>query len=657
MKWTVIIPATLLFLLVSCNPPEEKTLWLDELDLTKMETGWGVNNINKSVDGNVLTIGGREFERGVGTHAISKLMVGLDGKGVAFRAFVGVDDESEIPAASIEFFVLGDKEILWQSGKMTAADTAREVNVDLSGIDKLALLVTDAGDGINYDHADWAEAYITTKGVQPTIISVSPEAGEPYILTPPVPDTPRINGARITGASPNKPFMFKVPITGLRPMEISAENLPEGLVIDNESGLITGRAGVEGDYKVSITAKNELGEDKKDLKIVIGKHKLALTPPMGWNSWNSWACTIDQEKTRAAADAMVKSGLAEHGWTYINIDDCWEAEERTSEGELLCNEKFPDIKGLSEYIHSLGLKIGIYSSPGPTTCQGLHGSWQHELQDAETWAGWGIDYLKYDWCGYFNVVEDNSLEAYKRPYFVMRDALDQVDRDIIYSLCQYGMKEVWTWGEEVGGDLWRTTGDIVDTWNSLYSIGFSQDKNAKFASPSNWNDPDMLIVGYVGWSENLHPTRLTPDEQYTHISLWSLLSSPMLIGCDMDQLDDFTMNLLSNDEVLAVNQDMLGQQAVPLLREGGLEVWAKDLADGSKAVGIFYTGASSDDPLEMFAWEERIDSKSVILNWEDIGLEGTHQVRDLWRQKDLGEFKNQFKTEVPYHGVKLIKVE
>lgn len=413
----------------------------------------------------------------------------------------------------------------------------------------------------------------------------------------------------------------------------------------------------EGEYIATITAKNEKGEASSELKIVIGKHKLSLTPPMGWNSWNSWAGSIDQEKTAAAAEAMVKSGLIEHGWTYINIDDCWEAEERTADGELLCNDKFPDIKGLTDQIHDMGLKVGIYSSPGPNTCQNFHGSLQHELQDAQTWAGWGIDYLKHDWCGYSKVVEDNSLEAYKKPYFVMRDALDKIDRDIVYSICQYGMKEVWTWGEEVGGNLWRTTGDIVDTWSSLYKNGFSQDNNAQYAKPGKWNDPDMLIVGYVGWGANLHPTKLSPDEQYTHISLWSLLSSPLLIGCDMDRLDDFTLSLLTNDEVLAVNQDVLGKQAIPVFWEDGIEIWAKDMEDGSLAVGIITTGFGDiKDPVKLFSWDDSEPIKNVTIDLSVLGLSGSHAIRDLWRQKELGNYTDTFKTEVPHHGVTLVKI-
>jgi len=277
---------------------------------------------------------------------------------------------------------------------------------------------------------------------------------------------------------------------------------------------------------------------------------IALTPPLGWNSWNAWGLSVDDEKVRAAADAFVDNGLADHGWTFINIDDGWEAPERLPDGSITGNEKFPDFKNLSDYVHSKGLKLGIYSGPGPMTCGGYLASYQHEYQDAATWAKWGIDYIKYDWCSYRNIAKDNSLEELQKPYILMRKALDAVNRDIVYSLCQYGMGDVWKWGADVGGNLWRTTGDIRDTWASMSGIGFRQDKMSPFASPGHWNNPDMLVVGWVGWGPNLHPTRLTPDEQYTHISLWALLSAPLLIGCDLTRLDDFTLNLLTNDEVL-----------------------------------------------------------------------------------------------------------
>ncbi len=655
MKRIIFLAALTVFILgAGCNPQPAKTVWLDEMDLSTMETGWGSNHVKKSVDRNPLTINGNVYERGVGTHAISKYLIDLQGKGRRFIASVGVDDEVR-GQASLEFFVLGDKKVLWQSGVMTDTTAAMPVEVDIRGIQKLALLVTDGSDNINFDHADWADARFEITGDTILPAPVAP-AAEPYILTPPPGDAPRINGPSVTGASPGRPFMYKIPVTGKRPMTLIAANLPAGLEMDPATGMISGKVKQEGEYTVDIRAKNEAGEAARPLKIVIGQHKLALTPPMGWNSWNNWACAVDQEKVKAAADAMVSSGLIEHGWSYINIDDCWQSRERTKAGELLPNEKFPDIKGLADHVHSLGLKIGIYSSPGPTTCAGYPGSYKYELRDARTWAGWGIDFVKYDWCGYSRVVEDNSLEAYKKPYLVMREALDRVDRDIVYSLCQYGMKDVSAWGAEVGGDLWRTTGDIGDSWNSLSSIGFAQDKNSPYAGPSAWNDPDMLVLGYVGWGANLSPTRLTPDEQYSHISLWSLLASPLLLGCDMGRLDDFTMNLITNDEVIAVNQDVLGKQAVPVVRADGVDIWVKELENGAKAAGIFYLGNQANDPVEMFNWNNENTSRKVTVDLATLGFNGKCTVRDLWRQKELGTFSDSFDTEVPFHGVVLVKI-
>jgi alpha-galactosidase len=299
------------------------------------------------------------------------------------------------------------------------------------------------------------------------------------------------------------------------------------------------------------------------------------------------------------------------------------------------------MKALTDYVHGKGLKIGLYSSPGPKTCAGHEGSYQHEEQDARQYAEWGFDYLKYDWCSYGQFAPRPSHEELLKPYQVMRAALDKVPHDIVFSLCQYGMGGVWAWGAQVGGNCWRTTGDITDTWSSMAGIGFGQAGHEKFAGPSHWNDPDMLVVGYVGWSARVRPTRLTPNEQYTHISLWCLLCSPLLIGCDMTKLDEFTLNLLTNDEVLEVNQDPLGRQAARVAQDGQLEVWAKDLEDGSKAVGLFNRGD---------------EETTVTAKWSDLGLTGKQAVRDLWRQQDLGASDGQFQAPVPRHGVVLVKV-
>ena len=304
------------------------------------------------------------------------------------------------------------------------------------------------------------------------------------------------------------------------------------------------------------------------------------------------------------------------------------------------NEKFLDMKALCDYIHSKGLKAGIYSSPGPFTCAGFPASYRHEVQDAERYAQWGFDYLKYDWCSYDGVAKNKSLPELKKPYVIMRAALNKVDRDIVFSLCQYGMGDVWEWGAEVGGNCWRTTGDIGDSWSSMAGIGFAQNGHEKFAGPGHWNDPDMLVVGQVGWG-NLHPTGLTPNEQYTHITLWCLLCSPLLIGCDMAQLDEFTLNLLTNDEVLEVSQDPLGKQAGRVAQKDNAEVWAKDMEDGSKAVGLFNRGELEAD---------------VTVNWSDLGVSGKQAVRDLWRQKDLGQFDGSYTVKIGRHGAAMIRV-
>lgn len=290
----------------------------------------------------------------------------------------------------------------------------------------------------------------------------------------------------------------------------------------------------------------------------------------------------------------------------------------------------------------MGLKAGIYISPGPTTCQGYEGSWQHEHIDALQFAQWGFDYLKYDWCGYSKVSGHQQLEDLQRPYILMGDILRQMDRDIVYSLCQYGWGEVWTWGQEVGGHCYRTTGDIYDKWSSMAGIGFRQADLYPYAGPGHWNDPDMLVVGKVGWGPNLHESRLTPDEQYTHMSLWCLLSAPLLIGCPIEQMDAFTLNLLTNDEVLEVDQDPLGQQARRVSDEHQKQVWVKDMADGSKVVGLFNLNAYVD--------------QDVTVSWENLGLKGEQRVRDLWRQKDLGRFDHSFSARVRSHGVILVQL-
>lgn len=630
-----------------------RDMYLDELDIAKVQAGWGTPHRSKSVEGNPLTIEKRTFERGIGTHAPSAMWIELDGWTSDFTAWVGVDDEVADSRASVEFIIIGKGEVMWKSGLMTAKDPAKEVNLNIRGVKKLGLIVSPGPDGMNYDHADWADAKLRVTNADPKMIS--PAAVEPYILTPVAPDEARINGPKVFGVRPGSPVLYTIPATGARPMTFSAENLPKNLKIDEKTGQITGKLTEKAEYNLTLTAKNARGACRRPFRIVVGD-QICLTPPLGWNSWNCWAGAVDAEKIEASTKAMVDSGLVNHGWTYINIDDTWQGERGGELKAIQGNDKFPDMKALADYVHSLGLKIGIYSTPWVTSYAGYvggssdnadgkwsretdptrtgwrHGKYPFAENDAKQWAKWGFDYLKYDW-------NPNDIPHVTE----MADALRASGRDIVYSLSNSApFDKAGDWVRLA--NCWRTTGDIRDTWSSISSIGFSQDKWAPFAGTGHFNDADMLVVGEVGWGPNLHPSNLTPDEQYTHISLWCLLASPMLLGCDLTRLDDFTLNLLTNDEVLDVNQDPLCRQGRQVVADSSHEIWAKEMEDGSIAVGLFNRD---------FLFEE---SKKITLDFSALDIEGPRGVRDLWRQKDLGVFEDEFEADVPPHGVVLIRV-
>ncbi len=638
---------------------------LSKLDLSTMEIGWSHPQAGKSVDGKALKIGSKSYADGIGTHADSSFSLVLDGKAESLSAEVGVD--AEVGAkGSVEFVVWCDGREAFRSGVLKGGAAARPVKVPLAGVHSLDLQVTDGGDGIEFDHGDWADARITYSGAAPVV--AAPVKDEAVILTPKPGPQPRLTGPRVFGARPGNPFLHRITATGTKPLTYLADGLPPGITLDAKTGILTGSLAAKGEWLVTVGASNSSGKATRTLKIV-GGDTIALTPPLGWNSWNCFAGAVTDKNIRDAARVMAQSSLIDHGWTYINIDDFWQVKpgsddrtlqgpERDASGKILPNSRFPDMKGLTEYVHSLGLKAGLYSSPGPLTCGGCSGSFGHEDQDAATYAGWGFDYLKHDWCSYqpnlegkrsapahhvpaIDAITDNELLKLMLPYAVMRSALDQQKRDIYYSLCQYGMGNVSAWGAQVGGNSWRTTGDITDTWGSMSGIGFKQNGLEKFTKPGHWNDPDMLVVGHVGWGPALHPTHLRPSEQYTHISLWCLLASPLLIGCDLTQLDEFTLNLLTNDEVLDVNQDELGKQASRIAKTGNAEVWAKPMADGSWAVGLFNLGIA---PLP------------VTLDLNSLGINGAARGRDLWRQQDLEPLTGKLTRTIPRHGCALLRI-
>ena len=371
----------------------------------------------------------------------------------------------------------------------------------------------------------------------------------------------------------------------------------------------------------------------------------AATPPMGWNSWNYFAGKVTDKDIRDTADLLVETGMRDAGYVYVNIDDTWEGG-RDANGKIQSNEKFPDMKALADYVHSKGLKLGIYSSPGAKTCARFEGSLGHEEQDAATYAEWGIDYLKYDLCSYSGVMRaqfpndpaaQNKMmrEAYEK----MHQAIGKTGRPMVYSLCQYGWDSVWEWGPQVGANLWRTTGDISANFDRMSLIGRSQAGLAKYAGPGHWNDPDMLEVGNG---------RLTLDENRTHMTLWAMLAAPLIAGNNLTEMKPEIAAILMNKEAIAIDQDALGKQGDRVLADGPLEIWAKPLKNGaghkSAAVAIFNFGES---PSEM-----RKDN----LHLKEMGFAGAVTARDVWAGKDLGKITDAYKVTIPKHGVVLLVV-
>ena len=355
---------------------------------------------------------------------------------------------------------------------------------------------------------------------------------------------------------------------------------------------------------------------------------VARTPPMGWNSWNHFACKVSDPVVRAAADSIASNGMKAAGYIYVNIDDCWQGQ-RDSSGVLHPNAKFPDMKALGNYIHSKGLKFGIYSSPGPKTCAKYAGSYRHEADDAKQYAAWGVDYLKYDWCSATQVYK---LEQMPEVYKKMHDALVSTGRPIVFSLCQYGLRSVWEWGASVGGNSWRTTGDISDDYDRMLSIAHVQYGLDRYAGPGHWNDPDILEVGNGKMNHN---------EYLTHLSMWAMLAAPLLAGNDLPHMSKDTLAILTNPEVISIDQDAKGAEARRVWQLGPHEVWARPLADGSTAVLLINEGE---------------DKERVTARFSDVGASGTKSVRDLWAHKDLGQSTDSFSADVPNHGAVLVRL-
>jgi len=636
---------------------------------------------------------------------------------------VGVND---LPSGkgSVEFIVRGDGKVLWQSGVVRGGEAAKNVDVSVKGVRTLMLEVTDGKDGVERDHADWAEAALEVTGTQPKSYSVpsgeavvlnpKPSVFAPAciaahsavpmgvydaritdreILTPTPPAVPRLTGASIFGVRPGKPLRFRVSATGEKPMAFSATGLPAGVTLDAATGWITGRAPqVAGDVVVKIVARNAKGTSVCELILRVGD-EICLTPPMGWNSWYVQSEGVSDEAIRGMATAMEEKGLTDHGWTYVNIDDCWTGQRDPKTLALQPNSNFGDMKALVSFVNSKGLKLGIYSTTWMSTYAGYIGGTAPNEQadysafflpekerknprqvfgrypngikkglctigpvwlvdrDAKQFADWGIDYVKYDWkewtlkqgpngWGQAGGKSSDKTEAVTKRVF---DDFRAQDRDIVISLSPDHSAAEDRFVPKYA-NLWRLTGDIHASWDRIIAP-FQLESRLQLTKPGHYGDLDMLQIGPLGAPNAavtvFKPSPLKPSEQYVQVTLWSILTQPLLLSCNVPTMDAFDLNLVSNDEVLAVNQDPLVKQAARIAcKPGEWEIWAKELADGGKAVALF-----------------NLSDKEQVLSVSKLQLGGTGTVRDLWRQKDLGRMGDQFAALVSPHGVVFVKVK
>lgn len=636
---------------------------IETLDLSAIEQGWGKPQIARSVDGNPLRIGGKTYTSGLGTHAPSVFRIDLGGTAERFSAWVGIDDEVAKQSASAIFQVIGDGKVLWQSEVLRNGAPAVRADVDLKGVRRLVLKVLETEDGMDYDHANWAEAVIEM--VSGAAAAVKPAKEDPVIIRLPKQIVPRLTGPMVFGVRPGNPLRHVLTAIGQKPINFSATGLPKGVTLDRKSGEISGKLTEPGDYPVVVTASNSKGKSTRTLIIRCGSD-IALTPPMGWNTWQAIGGRVTSKYVEDNALALLKLGLKDHGFSYINIDDGWQGKRGGKHNAIMPNSKFPDMARLVSRIHGLGLRAGIYSTPWRGTYEGhiggtgdnpdgtydwieagkTDGFFRHKNypdraghwkrgkysflpNDVKQWVDWKFDLMKYDW-GPWQVWEVEE----------MRLLLANCGRDIIYSLSNsapYPLAGEWA----SRATMWRTTGDMGNSWGTMRAIWRQQWKWVDYARPGHWNDPDMLLLGRVGWNGELQEPNLSPSEKRSHYSLWVLLSAPLLLSCDLPSLDEFTLSLLTNADVNDVNQDPLGRAARLWIQDSEQEVWVKQLANGDYAVGLFNL---SDDPQEM------------TVSLDKIGLNGSFKVHDLWTGKKESKAVRALKGKVSRHGVLLVRL-
>lgn len=673
--------------------PTTHEVSLSSLNLRTVEQGFGEPRADRSVDGHPITLGGRHFEHGLGTHSTGSYFLDLNGGSKRFSAWVGIDDETA-GRGSVEFQVVGDGKMLWSSGVLRGGQPPKRVDVDLTGVRRLALLVDDAGDGFEYDHADWADARFTVTGSDPVPARVP--AVDPAIAMPESPARPKITSPAVLGVRPGTELLYNICTVGERPLHYMIQGMPAGLTLDSAAGQIRGRLNAPGEHTVAITVRNRAGADTKRVRIVIGD-AIALTPPLGWNSYDSYGDNVTEAEVLANARVM-KAQLQPHGWEYIVVDFRWyDPEARTppnnpnahANSPLAADKfgrlepapnRFPSaangrgFKPLADTLHAIGLKFGIHVMRGiprqavkantpiegssyhaadaanqANTCGwcpdmfGVNGgspagqAWYDSI--LRQYAAWGVDYIK---------VDDMSSPYATQEIEAVHRAIERSGRSIVLSLSPGDTPISQAKHVIEHANLWRISGDFWDNWGAVSHQFDLISRWQGNGGPGHWPDADMIPLGRLSIDGRSvgrdRRTALTKSEQMTLMSLWSLAPSPLMLGMVLADNDPWTLALLTNDDVLAVDQDPLGKQAVRLSVPGlpaGVQVWTRELSDGSRVVCLF----------------NRLSIPvSAHTAWSDLALSGPQRVRDLWQRKDLGVRPDGITAEIGPHGVQMLRV-
>ena len=693
MKQTLVAAIALFFF--SLLPVRaDETVWLSSLNLSPATQGFGQPQADKSVDGHPLTLSGLTFAHGFGTHSPGLLVVQLNGGSRRFQATIGIDDEVGGGKGSAEFQILGDgRKLLWRSGILRQGQPPKTVDIDLTGEQQILLRVTTGGDGFEFDHADWADARFTVTGAKPQTVAFQQTETPPTIWMRPTPAKPEIHPPFVVGIPPGKPMLWTVPVSGLRPLAFTMKGLPKGLTLNPVTGTLTGTVVQASDFAVRVQVKNSAGRDERVVHFVAGS-TLVQTPPMGWNSYDAYGGNVSEAQTLANARTLLQT-MQPFGWDTVVVDYRWyDPQSATSPdngapdetltmdafGRLLpAPNRFPSasngigFKALADQIHAMGLHFGIHIMRGiprnavkvnlPINGSAFHAADAASTSDTCPWcpdmygvrgatpagqayydslfrlyASWGVDYVKMD---------DTSAPYHADEINAVRKAIDKCGRSIIYSLSP-GETPVEQ-GPHVAAhaNLWRVSGDFWDNWRSLDHAFTLGTRWKPYAAPGHWPDADMLPVGHLSLGGRPvgpdRQTKFTHNEQMTLLSLWALLPSPLMVGAALPDNDAWTLALLTNPEVLAVNQDALGAAGGRVSQpDDDLEVWSKKLADGSLAVGLFNRGDFDGEP--------------VTALWSDLGLTGRYAARDLWQRKELGVFDHRFTAPIPRHGARLLRL-